>query len=277
MINRFETNDGLKLAFRDQGEGLPLLCLSGLTRNSSDFDYLAPHLTDIRLIRLDYRGRGKSDWADPSTYTVLVEAQDALALLDHLGLESVAILGTSRGGLIAMTLAAIEKHRLRGVCLNDIGPVVDETGLDQIRGYVGKNPPYLPLSELAAMRAGLMDGFANVPDTRWLEEVRKHFVETDDGITINYDPNLARIFDGPSDGAPPVTPDLWSLFDAMQGLPLALLRGANSDILSAETATEMQRRRPDMIYREIPDRGHVPFLDEPDSLNTIHQWLTGIT
>ena len=274
MIRNFQTHDGLTLAFRDEGEGLPLLCLSGLTRNSLDFDYVAPHLPDIRLIRLDYRGRGKSEWADPSTYTVPIEALDVLALLDHLQVEAAAILGTSRGGLIAMTLAAFSKHRLLGVCLNDIGPVIEKDGLEQIQDYIGKNPPNVPLEELAMTISKRVDGFDNVSESRWRDEVMRRYTVTDAGIIINYDPDLVRIFDDPPDGNATSTPDLWPTFDALAGLPLALIRGMNSNLLSAATASEMHRRRPDMIHVEVPDRGHVPFLDEPESLDAIHTWLT---
>ncbi len=273
MIRRFRTHDSLTLAFREEGQGLPLLCLPGLTRNSTDFDYLAPHLSGVRLIRPDYRGRGESDWADPSTYTVAVESLDALALLDHLEVNAAAVLGTSRGGLIAMALAATSKHRLVGVCLNDIGPVIERNGLKKIRGYIGKNPPQASLHEVAKAQTGLRSGFTDVPESRWLEEARRRFVATETGLTINYDPELARIFDNPSDGSAPATPDLWSMFSGLEGLPLALVRGVNSDILSGETAEEMQRHRPDMIYAEIPDRGHTPFLDEPEALDAIRTWL----
>ncbi len=112
----FTTSDGLKLYYDEQGEGLPILCLSGLTRDSRDFDYVLPHLTGFRVIRLDYRGRGQSDWAeDHSSYTIPREAQDVLELLAHLSLDSVAVLGTSRGGLVAMGLAAGVPQVLRGV------------------------------------------------------------------------------------------------------------------------------------------------------------------
>ncbi len=270
-MQRFTTFDGLTLAFTDAGEGLPVLCLAGLTRNGTDFDYVTPHLDDVRLIRLDYRGRGASGWADPTTYTVPTEARDVLALLDHLEIDKAAILGTSRGGFIAMTLAATAKDRLRGVCLNDIGPVVDPKGLEVIRGYVGKNPAVKTYEEAALARARFMTGFANVPASRWMDEVRRHLVETDHGLKINYDPDLAKVFDLPRDGPAPT--DFWPVFDAMQGLPLALIRGANSDLLAPETAAEMQRRRPDMIYAEVPDRGHVPFLDEPEAVAVIRAWL----
>ena len=267
---RVTASDGTGLHYADTGEGLPVLCLSGLTRNGSDFDYVAPHLTGVRLIRLDYRGRGQSDWADPSSYTIPVEARDAVELLDHLGLDRVAILGTSRGGLIAMLLAATARDRLRGVCLNDVGPVIAPAGLDVIKGYVGRNPTQKTLAEAAAMRAELMAGFAGVPQARWDEEVRRHYVEGPAGLTINYDPRLREAVVGHDDQ---VAPDMWPLFDALAGLPLALIRGASSDILAPGTAAEMRRRRPDLIHAEVPGRGHVPFLDEPEALAAIRAWL----
>ncbi|SPJ24432.1 alpha/beta fold hydrolase [Palleronia abyssalis] len=263
----FTTSDGLRLHYEDRGDGPPILCLSGLTRNSTDFDYLAPHLSDARMIALDYRGRGQSDWADPSTYTVPVEARDAVELLDHLGLDRVPVIGTSRGGIIAMFLAATAKDRLAGVCLNDIGPTITEAGLAVIRSYIGRNPPQKTHAEAVAARATLLAGFQNVPEDRWRAEVEKHYEETPDGLRINYDPALAQTM---TEGA--AAPDLWPLFDAMEGLPLACIRGANSDLLSAETVAEMQARRPDMIVAEVPGRGHVPFLDEPESLDAIARW-----
>ena len=272
-MQRFQTHDGVALAYRDEGQGPAVLCLAGLTRNSTDFDYVAPHLNDVRLIRLDYRGRGASAWADPATYTVPVEARDALCLLDHLGIGKAAILGTSRGGLIAMWLAATAKDRLLGVCLNDIGPEVAPEGLEVIRGYVGKNPGVQTSEEAALARARFMAGLQGVPASRWMEEVKKHLVDTGHGLTINYDPDLARIFDAAEPDANPAPPDFWPAFDAMQGLPLACIRGANSDLLAPATFAEMRRRRPDMIAAEVPNRGHVPFLDEPEAVAAIRAWV----
>lgn len=266
----FNAPDGTKLHFSDEGTGKPVLALSGLTRNGSDFDYVAPHLTDVRLIRLDYRGRGQSEWADPSTYTIPVEANDVLALLDHLGIERAAILGTSRGGLIAMLLAALAKHRLTGVCLVDIGPDLTERGLETIRNYIGRNPTQKTYDEAVEMRSSLIEGFSNVPESRWTEEVHKHYIETPEGLRINYDPKLRDAV--LASGEQP-TPDLWPLFDALSDLPVALIRGANSELLAAETAAQMRMRRPDMIFADVSDRGHVPFLDEPEALSAIHQWL----
>lgn len=266
----FTSDDGTRLYYADDGEGMPVLALSGLSRNSTDFDYVAPHLDDVRLIRLDYRGRGKSEWSGAATYTIPREAGDVLALLNHLGLEKVAILGTSRGGLIAMLLATMAKVRLSGVCLVDIGPVLTDAGMDTIREYIGRNPVQKTLTEAAAMRADLMPGFDDVPKRRWEEEVARHYVETPEGLRINYDPALR---DAVLATASEPVPDLWPFFDAMEGLPLSLIWGVNSTLLSAETVEEMGRRRPDMILAKVPGRGHVPFLDEVQSLDCLHNWL----
>lgn len=268
----FQTSDGLSLYFEDQGAGLPVLCLSGLTRNARDFDFMAPHLPDIRLIRLDYRGRGQSDWApDPLSYTVPREARDVLELLDHLGLEKVAVIGTSRGGLIAMVLAAMAKDRLLGVALNDIGPELDPGGLDVIMGYLGRHPDAATLDDLAVMRKTAMEGnFPGVPLARWRQEVTHTHRETPDGVRINYDPGLRdAVMAAGATGAP----DLWPLFDAIAPLPAAVIHGANSDLLTGETVAQMAARMPGLIVAHVPDRAHIPFLDEPEALDALRQWL----
>ncbi|EBA12419.1 alpha/beta fold hydrolase [Roseobacter sp. CCS2] len=265
----YQSADGLNLHYTDEGDGIPVIALAGLTRNGADFDHVAPHLP-VRLIRPDYRGRGQSDWADPETYTIPQEAADVLALMDHLGLEKAAILGTSRGGLIAMVLAATAKDRLLGAALNDIGPEIADKGLAVIKDYIGRNPAQKTYAEAAAARAKLWTHFKNVPMTRWLAEVKAHYQETDEGLIIRYDPKLRDAV--LAAGAQPA-PDLWPLFDALADLPLALIRGANSDLLTSDTADEMMRRRPDMIRADIAGRGHVPFLDEPDALDALHLWL----
>lgn len=266
----FTAADGLSLYYTDEGAGVPILCLAGLTRNLADFDFVAPHLADTRLIRMDYRGRGQSDRGDPSTYTVPQESADALALLDHLGVGKAAVLGTSRGGLIALGLGALHRDRVLGVCLNDIGPDIAPKGLEFIGGYLGRAPKQKTLDAWVAARPDMMPGFAGVPESRWRAEGERQFTETPEGLALRYDPKLRDAFEAVS--AQPV-PDLWPLFDGLAGLPLALLRGANSDILTPETAAEMRRRRPDMLYAEVPGRGHIPFLDEPDSLNVIRRWI----
>lgn len=267
----FTTSDGVTLHYRDDGSGPAVLCLSGLTRNGSDFDYAAPHLSDTRLIRLDYRGRGKSDWADPATYTIPREMQDALELLDHLGLERAAILGTSRGGIIALGMAMAARERLAGVCFNDIGPEIDMTGIAVIMGFLGRNPTWKTWAEAATQRATVMAGFANVPPERWREEVERHYHQTPDGLIINYDPRLREAVEASTKTAVPA--DLWDPYAALEGLPVAVIRGANSDILGPETFARMRDSLPGVIAAEVPDRGHVPFLDEPQAVDALREWV----
>lgn len=274
MTGFFTAPDGARLAYSDEGAGLPLLCLSGLTRTMGDFDYLAPHLPPLRLIRMDYRGRGQSQWTGATTYTIPQEAADALALLDHLNIAQAAILGTSRGGLIGMFLAATAKPRLLGLCLNDIGPAIDREGLIRIAEYIGRNPAQKTHATLAEAYSTSLPGFAKVPPERWLAEAQLHYTRTAQGLRVTYDPALRDAFLAGLN-APPA--DLWPLFDACAGLPLALIRGENSDLLSPGTMAEMQRRRPDMITATVPDRAHIPFLDEPESLTAIHAFLKACT
>lgn len=267
----FAAADDARIHYTDTGEGLPLLCLAGLTRNGSDFDYLAPHLPPLRLVRMDYRGRGGSEWSGPQTYSVPQEADDALRLLDHLGIESAAILGTSRGGIVGMFLCATAPGRVRGLCLNDVGPVLEDEGVERIRDYIGRRPAAVrSLEEVAQALQATAHGFANVPEGRWLEEARRHFIEADGRLDINYDPALREAFLAALDAQ---QGDAWPLFEAACAKPLALIRGGNSDLLSRATTDEMQRRCPSMILAEVPDRGHIPFLDEPEALAAIRLFL----
>lgn len=269
-MSRFTTSDGVSLFYTDGGEGLPLLCLSGLSRCGRDFDYVAPHLQGVRLIRLDYRGRGQSEWAPHETYSIPVEGRDALELLDHLGIAKAAILGSSRGGLIAMGLAATVKDRLLGVALNDIGPEIADRGLEVIKDYLGRRPGWKTIEAAVAARPKVMAGFANVPEARWRQEVATHYREVADGLDITYDPALrdAVLADGAQ-----VVPDLWPFFDALAGLPLCLIRGAHSDLLAERCFDQMVERRPDAVAAQVADRGHIPFLDEPEALAALHKWL----
>ncbi|GAB4292952.1 MAG: alpha/beta hydrolase [Roseovarius sp.] len=271
---RFTTSDNLSLHYEDQGGGPPVLCLAGLTRNSADFTYLLPHLGGYRLIRLDYRGRGRSDRApDPMSYNILREGQDAVELLDHLGIARAAIIGTSRGGLIAMALAATHRDRLGAVVLNDIGPEVAPAGLERIMDYVGREPPFCDLDAAAeALKAGHEAAFPGVPLSRWREQAGfMWFDKPGGGVGLRYDPRLREALTGQAGAGE--APDLWQLFEALDGLPLASIRGENSDLFTAGTQARMAARHPGMISAVVPDRGHVPFLDEPQALAAIRAVL----
>ena len=212
-------------------------------------------------------------WTGAASYTVPQEAQDAVGLLNHLAVGKVAVLGTSRGGLIGMVLAALAKDRLLGLCLNDVGPVIERAGLERIFDYVGRNPAAKNLEDMAARLARGNPGFEGVSAARWLSEAQHHYIEVEGGLKINYDPALREAFLAAFDG--PIA-DGWPFFDALAGLPVGLIRGANTDLLSLETVAEMQRRRPDMIYASVPGRAHVPFLDEPESLVAIAAFLRAV-
>ncbi|WP_276717002.1 alpha/beta fold hydrolase [Pseudooceanicola nitratireducens] len=268
----FDAPDGTRLYYEDAGDGVPVLCLSGLTRNARDFDFVAPHLDGARLIRMDYRGRGLSEHADPATYAVPVEAKDAVALLDHLGVDKAAVLGTSRGGLIALILGAVARDRLLGVAFNDVGPVVDPAGLADIMTYLGVVPQAASLEALAQDKLADPD-FPGVDKTRWRSFLSHNVVEGPEGLRLNYDLKLrdavAAVFDQPA-------PDLWPVYDLLADLPCAVIRGANSNLLSEATVQEMARRHPGLITATVPDRGHIPFLDEPQALDALRLWLEQI-
>ena len=197
-----------------------------------------------------------------------------LELLDHLGLPRVMVVGTSRGGLIAMVLAATVKDRLAGVLLNDIGPELAPEGLANIMTYLGIAPKARAMPRWRG-RCGRAwaSAFPACPTEKWLSLARRWFDEGPDGLALNYD---ARIRDGVEATAGQPAADMWPLFDALQGIPLAVVRGANSDLLTAETVARMRERRPDLIVAEVPERGHVPFLDEPEAQAALAELLARV-
>jgi pimeloyl-ACP methyl ester carboxylesterase len=279
-MSRFTTSDGLSLAWEEEGAGQPVLCLPGLTRNARDFDDLGAALAArsparVRLIRLTFRGRGESE-RDPDwkNYNVAVEARDVVELLDHLGLAKATVVGTSRGGLVAMFMAAIVKDRLAGVLLNDIGPELAPEGLATIMTYLGVPPRAKEFpTVVAALKARMAAAFPDLGDDRWEVLARRWFDDVGGVPTLNYDARLRDAFEAVA--AQPAV-DLWPLLDALEGVPLALVRGANSDLLTAASAAEMRARRPDMIFAEVPNRGHVPFLDEPEALAALDALLARV-
>ncbi len=273
-MKRFTTSDGLNLAYEDDGEGPAVLCLAGLTRTHRDFDDMLPHIKGARLIRMDYRGRGESEWdKNPLNYSVPIEARDAIELLDHLDIEKAAIIGSSRGGIIGMFLAATAKARLSGVFLNDVGPEIDRADLGRIVAYIGKNPPWRDYLQAAKMLPAEMEGFANIPPERWLLEATHHWRQTPFGLVNRYDPAL-RISTEATFNGPEV--DLWPLFEALDGLSVALLRGENSRLLTPDAVRRMQAHRPDVMFSQVPDRAHIPLLDEDESLLLINEFLEAI-
>lgn len=267
--NRFiSADDGLKLYLRDYGtpkDRPPIVCLPGLTRNSADFHELALALRDAghRVLCLDLRGRGLSGRdPDPDRYTVNVELADVLHVLETLGIAQAVIVGTSRGGLIGLALAAARPGMLRGIVLNDIGPVIETRGLMRLRGYVGKLRPPRDEADAATMLKELLgEQFPDLTDAQWCKQARTTFIDRGGALAANYDPALANALQAIEPQMP--SPTLWPLFDALEGIPVLVIRGGLSDLLSDETLGQMQARRPDLEHFSVPRQGHAPHLDEP--------------
>ncbi|MBI2719393.1 MAG: alpha/beta hydrolase [Rhizobiales bacterium] len=273
---RYTSADGVSLFARDYGgAGLtPVLCLPGLTRNSKDFAAVAERLADRRrVVCADFRGRGLSGYTDPATYRPDVEAADSLALIDHLGIARVAIIGTSRGGLVAMTMAATAKQRLAGICFNDIGPKIELGGLLRIRSYLGVDPRFASWDEAVAALKATNPGIEGLDEAAWQAFARRVFRDAGGIPVIDYDPDLGRNFPSTEDIVAGKTPELWEMFDQVAPLPALIVRGANSELLSATTVAEMQRRHTGLAAVTVKDRGHVPFLDEPEAIAAINDWL----
>ncbi len=264
-------------AVSDTGK-VPVLCLPGLTRNSRDFEPALAQLTARRrVICMDFRGRGKSAHAiDPLTYRVDVETLDVVALLEHLALARVAVIGTSRGGLVGMGLAATVPARIAGLLLNDIGPVLEVEGLLRIRKYIGLEPNFASFHQAAMALKRDNSGMEGLSDNDWLAFAHRIF-RNDNGVPrLAYDARLALTFPTEEQIRASAGTELWPLFQKLDGLPLAVLHGANSDLLSAATVREMKARMPQLTAATVPGRAHVPFLDEPGSVATIEHWLSEV-
>jgi len=265
------------LAFREYGsriaKGTPVLCLPGLTRNAKDFDAIATLLSaDRRVIALDARGRGRSDY-DPNyrNYNLVTEVGDILSLISAEFDRPCIILGTSRGGLAAMILCGVRPSMIAGVVLNDIGPVLEAKGLERIMDYLGIVPAPLENWDdaVAAMKVGNLADFPDLSDSQWRAWAERTFRMEDGKPVLDYDLNLRQAV---LDSAGPI-PEMWPQFRAMQDIPTLVLRGENSDLLSQKTVEEMRRAKPDMTAVKVKDRGHVPFLDEPESLAAIRKLI----
>jgi len=274
--------DGLKLHVRCWGpraaKGTPVICLPGLARTAADFDALAPALAADgarRVIALDYRGRGLSDYdSDSANYNLAVEAEDVQAMLAALGVEEAVFVGTSRGGILTMLLAAQRPSAIAGAVLNDIGPVIEPQGLMRIKGYVGKLPQPRSFEDGAEVLRRLFSGqFPKLTMDDWLKASHRTFKEDKGALVPTYDVKLGDTLKG-IDPEKPV-PSLWKEFEAMRGIRVLAIRGENSDLLSAATFEEMQARHPGLETLLVPDQGHAPLLAEPETIARIVSFVEG--
>lgn len=274
--------DGLKLHARDYGdragERLQVVCLAGLTRNSIDFHDLALALSTHkhrprRVVALDYRGRGLSDYdANWKNYDPRVEAADAIAMLTALGVHEAVFIGTSRGGLVTMAIAAMQPARIRGVVLNDIGPVIDARGLIRIRSQVGKLPAPRNWAEAVDMLKHMSGShFPALSGDDWDAMARGTWQEDKGRLVPCRDQNLMKGLEGLDLEAP--LPALWSVFEGLTRLPVLAIRGENSDLLSEETLTEMEVRHPGLERFIVPGQGHAPLLRDSASITRIASFI----
>ena len=273
----FDSADGLRLYYRDYpaelSGRLPVLCLAGLTRNSRDFGHVARRLQrDRRVLCADLRGRGRSQhdphWQNyhPGTYL-----GDIARLLDDAGVERCVFFGTSLGGILTMLTAATAPQRVAAAILNDIGPEVDPVGLARIAAYVGRFPPAKTWSEAVSLvRATYEFALPGLTDEQWLDYARRSYTDVDGVPRLDMDPMIGEaVRSAPAAAAP----DLWPVFRTLGPVPTLVLRGAASDILSRATLDRMQSEKPDLYRVEVPNRGHVPLLDEPEAVAAIDAFL----
>ena len=277
-VERIRSEDGLLLASRifdaADADRLPLLCLPGLSRNSRDFiplgRYFANHPEEPRrVIAVDYRGRGLSD-PDPNwrNYRPVIESQDVLSVAAAFGIERAILVGTSRGGIIAMLIGALRPALIAGVVLNDIGPVLDGTGLARIKTYLSSRRSVGSWEEAATVMRSFSEAqFPGLKPDDWRAAAAAYFAESRDGLAPQYDPNLRKtVVDIDVTEKIPV---LWPQFMSLARVPVLAIRGELSDLLSAGTHTEMAERHPLLEPHIVPGQGHAPLLNDEATLQRI--------
>jgi pimeloyl-ACP methyl ester carboxylesterase len=270
--------DGLRLHVRAYGArasaALPVVCLPGLARTAADFESLAAILSsDRQVLAVDYRGRGKSDYDhNPANYNLQVELADVLAVLTASGIGPAVFIGTSRGGILTMLLAVARPTAIAGCVLNDIGPVIELGGVMRIKSYVGKLPQPASFREAAdVLQQRFGSHFPKWGDADWLAFAHRTFKQANGRIVPDYDIKLATILDAVTPERP--LPPLWKEFDALARLPVMVVRGTNSDILSEATVEAMRARRRSLDVVEVADEGHAPRLTDPQTAGRIAAFI----
>ncbi|MFL6739983.1 MAG: alpha/beta fold hydrolase [Sphingomicrobium sp.] len=271
--------DGLKLHYRDYPGDTskpPILCLAGLTRNSRDFaDFAERYSPRFRVLALDFRGRGMSDYDPmPARYLPPTYAYDVIELLDQRAIPQAIFVGTSLGGLVTMAVAALAPQRIAAAILNDVGPELSDAGLDRIKSYVGKGVQFKDWDEVArAIASNNSHAFESYTADDWIRMAKRNMREDNGEIVFDYDMAIAEPFKaaGP---APEI--DMWPLFAALARKPLLVIRGANSDLLSAEALDKMRSAAAAMKSVVVPGVGHAPDLSEPEAVAAIDEFLGAI-
>jgi len=275
----FRTADRLTLFARDYSSAVspltPLLCLPGLTRHSKDFETIAPWLAQKRrVIAVDFRGRGLSQYAEDSTsYRPDIELADTIALLNSLNIDRVAIIGTSRGGIVGMLMATLYRNRLAGLFLNDIGPELESRGLFRIRSYLGIQSNFGSWEAAIASLKLNNTGFESLTADEWQAFAHRVYKSVNGLPYTDYDPALSDTFPTVEDIEAGHVATLWELYDNTVGLPVSVVRGEHSDLLSSATVKAMKQMNAELDATTVSNRGHAPFLDEEGSKAAILRWL----
>jgi len=275
----YSVPDGLRLHYRDYpGDAAkpPLLCLPGLTRNARDFAELAERISPrFRVLALEFRGRAGSDYDPvPTRYNPLTYAGDVIQMLDQLMIPQAIFVGTSLGGLLTMTVAALAPERIAATILNDVGPELSDAGLDRIKSYVGKGARFASWDAAAeAIAANQGQAFENYTHDDWVRMAKRNCREDNGEICFDYDMAIALPFT--TTGAQP-TINMWPLFQALAGKPLLVIRGGKSDLLSAEAFDKMKAAAPTASFAVVPGVGHAPELNEPEAVAAIDAFLTKV-
>ena len=276
------TPDGLNLHVRLYGpptaRNLPVVCLHGLARTSADFHQLALALSEQaanrrQVIALDYRGRGRSDYdPNPANYNVGTELNDVVTVLSALDIRPAVFIGTSRGGILTMLLAPIRPQAIVGAVLNDIGPVIEPAGLMRIKGYVGKLSQPTSFEHGGEMLRQLHGAqFPSLTADDWTAFAHRTFEERDGKLVAYYDVALAHTLADFNIDQP--LPPLWEQFEALARVPVMVLRGEHSDLLSRATVAAMRQLKADLQVVEVPGQGHAPLLTEEGIIDRVGQFI----
>jgi len=255
-----------------KGTARPIVCVHGLTRNGRDFDALAARLASRGPVACpDMPGRGQSAWLPVvADYSYPLYLGTVAALFARLGSEEVDYVGTSMGGIIGMMLACQPGSPIRRLVLNDVGPFIPQASLERIGDYVGLDPAFDSVEEIERYYRVVHAPFGDLTDAQWKHfALTSHRVRADGKIGLGYDPGIAQAFKG----VPLTDIDLWPFYDQIK-CPTLVIRGAESDLLLAETAEEMTRRGPKAELYEVAGAGHAPALMDEAQIARIESFLT---
>jgi pimeloyl-ACP methyl ester carboxylesterase len=253
-----------------------LVCVHGLSRQGRDFDTLAQDLCgDYRVVCPDIVGRGQSGrLADPMGYAIPTYVADMVTLLARLDAEQLDWVGTSMGGLIGLSLASLPGSPIRRLVLNDVGPAIQWAAIQRIGTYLGVPAHWKTLEEAADALWSVSQGFGPHTREQWLALTRPQLIADGDGFKSHYDPAIAVPFRAlTAEMAAAGEAMLWAAWQRI-AVPVLLLRGAESDLLSADTARRMLER-PGTLLREFAGVGHAPTLVADDQREAVRSFLLG--